>query len=226
MNGRTRLLIGLAVIALGLGLVALAFYEDDAAVRRVEDLLADPEGHDAGSFVLLGVPQPSEVPVTSSAGVALQPNDDWTNTTSSTIRWSRDGLSVYSTRTVQVAVDGEQATWTYTNTTRRLPTDGEPLEPPTTRTWQTAATRAFTVQAFDDGDGSTPRVWALYDGPLKDPMQPKPSQLTGHLATALPDGSPVPDGAFIWLVSDFKAGCSSKFLPPEEKARLEDSGDL
>lgn len=226
MNGRTRLLIGFAVIALGLGLVALAFYEDDAAVRRVEDLLADPDGHDTGSFVLLGVPQPPQVPVTGSAGVTLQANADWTNLTSSTTLWDRQGTQVYSTRTLQVIVQGDQATWTYTNTTRRLPTDPDPLEPPVTQTWQTQAARAFTVQAFDDGDGDTPRVWALYDGPLKDPMQPKPSQLTGRLATTLPDGSPLPDGAYVWLVSDFKAGCSSKFLPPEEKARLEESGDL
>lgn len=226
MIASTHLLIGLAVVGLGLGLVGLAFYEDDAAVRRVEDLLADPARHDDGAFVLLGVPQPPEVPLTGAQGVTLAANPDWANTTSSTLRWQAGGETYYSTRTVAVHLDGDTATWTYTNTTRRLPSDPQAVSEPITVTWQTTGTRTFTVQAFDDGDGDTPRVWALYGGVLKDPMQPKPSQLTGHLATTTPDGVPLPDGVFIWQVSDFKAGCSSKFLPPEEKARLEESGDL
>jgi hypothetical protein len=36
----------------------------------------------------------------------------------------------------------------------------------------------------------------------------------------------VPDGAYLYDVSDFKAGCSSKFLPPEEKQRLQGSGQI
>ena len=57
-------------------------------------------------------------------------------------------------------------------------------------------------------------------------MQPKPSQLTGHLASTLPDGSPVPDGVLVYEVKEYKAGCSSKFLPPQEKAKREADGDL
>lgn len=226
MNGRTQLLIGLAVVLLGLGVVALAFLEDEASVRRVEDLIAEPGKHDSGSYVLLGVPQPPEVPLTGSTGVVLAPNPHWSNTTSSTVSWTQGESTYYSTRTVTVDVAGETATWTWRNETRRLPSDPQLAFPAEERTWTTAGARAFTVQAFDDGDGDTPRVWALYGGPLKDPMQPKPSQFTGRLATTLPDGSPVPDGALIYEVDEYKAGCSSKFLPPEEKARLEESGDL
>jgi hypothetical protein len=231
MNGRTQLIIGLAVVLLGLGVVALAFAGGEDNVRRVEDLVTRPGAHERGTYVLLGVPQPRQVPVTASSGIVLQDNEAWTNTTSSTVRWSQDGSTFYSTRVVSAAVDMTDATgktihWTWRNETRRLPTDAQLAFPADERTWTTTGAQAFTVQAFDDGDGDTPRVWALYGGPLKDPMQPKPSQLTGHLARTLPDGSPVPDGVLVYEVEEFKAGCSSKFLPPEEKARLEDSGDL
>lgn len=227
MNGRTQLLIGLAVVLLGLGVVALAFVEDEASVRRVEDLVASPGRHTQGPYVLLGVPQPAKVPVTGAAGVALADNPDWTNATRSTEAWTRDGEAFHSTRTVSVRVDGAATHWTWRNETRR-PGDPALAFPAQERAWTTTGADAFTVQAFDDGDGDTPRVWALYGGPLKDPMQPKPSQFTGRLATTLPDGSglPVPEGLLLYEVDEFKAGCSSKFLPPEEKARLEDSGDL
>lgn len=226
MNGRTQLLIGLTVVVLGIGLVGLAFLEDDATVRRVEDLLSAPGQHGHGSYVLLGVPQPPEVPVAAATGTQLVANEAWSNQTTATVRWSQGDATYYSTRTVSVALDGDAAQWTWRNETRRLPSDPALAFPAEERTWTTVGLRVFTVQAFDDGDGDTPRVWATYAGPLKDPMQPKPSQLTGRLATTLPDGSPMPDGAFVYDVTDFKAGCSSKFLPPEEQRRLEESGDL
>jgi hypothetical protein len=231
MNGRTQLLIGLAVVVLGLGVVALAFLEDEASVRRVEDLVARPDRHDSGTYVLLGVPQPPEVPLTGSTGVVLAANPGWANATSSTEAWTHGSSTYYSTRVVSATADATDPTgqtfhWTWRNETRRLPSDPQLAFPAEERTWTTTGARAFTVQAFDDGDGDTPRVWALYGGPLKDPMQPKPSQFTGRLATALPDGSPIPEGALVYEVDEYKAGCSSKFLPPEEKQRLEDSGDL
>jgi hypothetical protein len=226
MNGRTQLLIGLAVVLLGLGVVALAFVEDEASVRRVEDVIAKPGRHSSGSYVLLGVPQPPEIPVTGPGGMDEVPNPEWSNRTTDTEAWTEGSSTYYSTRTVTVTVAGETTTWTWRNETRRLPSDASLAFPADEKTWTTTGARAFTVQAFDDGDGDTPRIWALYDGPLKDPMQPKPSQFTGRLATALPDGSPVPDGVLIYDVDEFKAGCSSKFLPPEEKERLEESGEL
>lgn len=226
MNGRTQTLIGLAVVLLGLGVVALAFVEDEATVRSVEDVLAQPARHQEGRYVLLGVPQPPEVPLTGATGVTMAPNPQWTNTTSSGEFWGPADDRRFSLRTVTVEVQGDTATWTWRNETKRLPSDTALLVPAQEVTWTTSGVDVFTVRAFDDGDGDTPGLWAVYGGPLKDPMQPKPSQFTGRLATTLPDGSPVPEGAFVYEVQEFKAGCSSKFLPPEEKARLEESGDL
>ena len=226
MNGRTRMIIGLAVVLLGVGVVALAFVGDEASVRRVEDLVARPAAHGRGEYVLLGVPQPEQVPLAAASGTVLSPNPEWRNATSTTVRWSDASGTYYSTRTVSVEPDGDSVQWRWRNETRRLPSDPDLAFPAQERAWTTSGARAFTVQAFDDGDGDTPRVWALYDGPLKDPMQPKPSQFTGRLATALPDGSPLPDGVLVYEVEEFKAGCSSKFLPPEEKAKREAAGDL
>ena len=121
MNGRTQLLIGLAVVLLGLGVVALAFLEDEASVRRVEDLIAQPGKHDSGSYVLLGVPQPPEVPLTSSTGVVLAPNPDWSNTTSSTVSWTQGASTYYSTRVVSASADMTDPTivhWNWRNETR------------------------------------------------------------------------------------------------------------
>lgn len=226
MNGRTQLLIGLAVVLLGLGVVALAFVGDEARVTRVEDVIADPARHGRADSILLGVPQPELVPVTAASGVELAANPAWSNRTATTVRWGDATGTYYSTRTVAVrALDGA-VEWTWRNETRRLPSDPQLAFPAEERAWTTTGARAFTVQAFDDGDGDTPRVWALYGGPLKDPMQPKPSQFTGRLASTLPDGSPLPDGVLVYEVEEYKAGCSSKFLPPEEKARREADGTL
>lgn len=229
MNGRTQLLIGLAVVLLGIGVVALAFVGGEDKVRRVEDLVAEPAAHEHGTYTLLGVPQPETIPLTGAEGVVQAPNPAWTDTTTTTVRWPADPAApqhYYSTRTLTVEQDGDAVHWTWRNETRRLPTDATLAFPPGNATWTTTGARAFTVQAFDDGDGDTPRVWALYGGPLKDPMQPKPSQFTGRLAATLPDGTPVPDGVLVYQVDEYKAGCSSKFLPPQEKARREASGDL
>ena len=226
MQRRTQVLIGLAVVALGLGAWALGLAEGEGSVRRVEDVLAEPHRYATGSTVLLGVPQAPEVPVAAAEGTVLRPNPAWSNATSSTVRWTDGaGATWYSTRTVtaEPQADGSVA-WTYRNETRRLPADPEPAFEPATVAWTTSGGRAFAIEAFHDATADTPRIWGLYGGVLKDPMQPKPSQFTGRLLTQLPDGRPVPDGAFLYDVQEFKAGCSSKFLPPEEKERLADSG--
>lgn len=221
MNGRTRVLIGLTLIALGGGVVALGYVGGESNVRYVEDLMARPDRHEAGSYLLMGVPQPEFVPITGASGVELSDNPQWSNTTATTVRWSDDNSTWFSTRSVsaETLATGETG-WTYRNETRALPSDATLAFPPTTVQWTTTAReRAFPVQAFDDGDGDSPRLWALYSGPVKDPMQPKPSQFTGHLLATLPDGTPVPDGVHLFAVESYKAGCSSKFLPPEEKER-------
>ena len=227
MQRRTQVLIGLAVAALGVGAWALGLAEGQSSVRRVEDVIAEPQRYSAGSTVLLGVPQPPEVPVAAAEGTVLRDNPAWANRTSSTVRWTDGGGAVwYSTRTVAAETDGLATRWTYRNETRALPADPVPAVPPVVVEWTTSGARVFAIEAFHDATQDTPRIWGVYDGVLKDPMQPKPSQFTGRLLATLPDGRPVPDGAFLYDVEEFKAGCSSKFLPPEEKERLGQSGDL
>lgn len=228
MNRRTQVLIGLSLVALGVGAWALSLAEGEAGVRRVEDVVATPSVFASGEHVLLGVPQPATVPVSASEGTVLRDNPEWSNATSSTVRWTdASGNTWYSTRTVSVRLAADGAHWSYRNETRRLPADPQPdpAFPATAAEWTTpGAARAFAIEAFHDATADTPRIWGLYSGPLQDPMQAKPSQFTGRLLTQLPDGRPVPDGAFLYDVQEFKAGCSSKFLPPEEKQRLEGQG--
>jgi hypothetical protein len=228
MNRRTQVLIGLSLVALGVGAWALSLAQGQASVHRVEDVVAAPSRFSSGEHVLLGVPQPETVPVSASQGTVPSGNPEWSNATSSTVRWTDpSGQAWYSTRTVRVAFAADGAHWTYRNETRRLPADPQPAFPPAVVEWTTPSTsRAFAIEAFHDASADTPRIWGLYSGPLKDPMQAKPSQFTGRLLAALPDGRPVPDGAFLYDVQEFKAGCSSKFLPPEEKQRLDGSGAL
>jgi hypothetical protein len=227
MDRRTQVLIGLAVVALGVGAWALGLADGEGNVRRVEDVVAAPQRYSAGSTVLLGVPQPPQVPVAAAEGTVLRANPGWANLTSSTVRWTDDAGAVwYSTRTVTAQADGDATRWTYRNETRVLPSDPAPAVPAVVVEWTTEGGRVFAIEAFRDATQDTPRIWGLYDGVLKDPMQPKPSQFTGRLLDTLPDGRPVPDGAFLYDVDEFKAGCSSKFLPPEEKERLAESGDL
>lgn len=227
MQRRTQVLIGLAVVALGLGAWGLGLADGEGDVRRVEDVVADPERYSDGSTVLLGVPQPPEVPVAAAEGTVLRQNPGWANATSSTVRWTdAQGMQWYSTRTLAADVQDDATHWTFRNETRRLPSDPEPALAPEVVTWVTSGVRVFAIEAFRDATQDTPRIWGVYDGVLKDPMQPKPSQFTGRLMATLPDGRPVPAGAFVYDVDEFKAGCSSKFLPPEEKERLAESGDL
>lgn len=230
MQRRTQVLIGIAAVALGLGAWALGLADSEDGVRRVEEVVADPARYSTGSTVLLGVPQPPEVPIATAEGTAPRPNDAWSNATSSTVHWTdAAGQGWYSTRTLLADPQGgagDVTHWTFRNETRRLPSDPEPAFPPEVVTWTTTGVRVFAIEAFRDATQDTPRIWGVYGGVLKDPMQPKPSQFTGRLLDTLPDGRPVPDGAFVYDVEEFKAGCSSKFLPPEEKERLRETGDL
>lgn len=225
MQRRTQAIIAVTLVALGIGAWAIGLAEGESNVRRVEDVLAEPSRHAVRSHVLLGVPQPPLIPVVTEQGKALAENPDWQDTTSHTVRWPEADPAWYSTRTVAVRIEGDTVHWAYRNETRVLPADPEPASV-TTMEWTTTGGRAFAIQAFHDATADTPRIWGLYAGTLKEPMQPKPSQFTGQLLTTLPDGRPVPDGAYLYDVKEFKAGCSSKFLPPEEKERLRESGDL
>ncbi|MHB1260614.1 MAG: hypothetical protein ACYC2H_02735, partial [Thermoplasmatota archaeon] len=184
MNRRTQVLIALSLVALGIGAWALGLAEGEASVRRVEDVVAEPGRYAVGEHVLLGVPQPPLVPVVGEEGRTLVDNPDWTNETAHTVRWmDGSGQAWYSTRSVSVRLDGETVHWTYRNETRTLPADPQPAYDPVVMEWTTTGGRAFAIQAFHDATADTPRIWGVFAGPLKEPMQPKPSQFTGNLLT-------------------------------------------
>ncbi len=225
MNRRTQAIIGVTVIVLGVGIVALGFIDDEASVRYVDDLIRDPSGHSAGSFTVMGIPQPREITVTGSDGTSrVESNGGFSNQTTSVVGWQHDGRLMVSTHTLWVS-GPDAATgvshWTFRNETReagRPDLVAEPIE----ASWNlTGPHLVFLIQGFVDENGETPTVLGVYRGTLREPMQPKPSQFKGHLLTELPDGTRLPDGALVYGVDTYTAGCSSKFLPPEAREEHE-----
>ncbi|HLF17013.1 MAG TPA: hypothetical protein VI796_06260 [Candidatus Thermoplasmatota archaeon] len=219
MNSKSRLLIGVAILALGVGVAALALLDRDQDVRLVQEVLADPAAHTRGTYVLVGVPQPREVPVAGDGGTRLVGNPDYVEATSVVSAWSRDGVLYHSTHTLRAEPAGGSTVWHFTNETRAA---GSPdaAFPIVEATWSTPGT-AFPVQGFQGSGGEPPWLWAVYDGTLKSPLQPKPSQFEGRLLSTLPDGTPLPDGALLYGVEPggITMGCSSKFLPPEDREK-------
>lgn len=226
MNGRSRLLVGICILAVGAGTLWVAATQSQDDVRYVQDLLARPAAHRDGAYTLMGVPEPAEVPFTGPNGTVLAPNPHYADATTDTVSWLRDDVRVYSTRTLRVQEGaGGLLHWTFSNETRLMPADPRTIVPPVEAQWDFGrAGEIFPVVAFSS-DGTvhpdTPRVWAHYAKAPEHPMQPKPSQFTGHLLATLPDGTALPEGAIVYEVSQFTAGCSSKFLPPEARAEYE-----
>lgn len=212
VNRRTWTLIGATFVALGLGVVALGQVEADADVRFTEDILGAPGSHAGGSYTLLGRPQPAEIPLTGAEGTRMVPNPLHDDTVRTVTAWEEDGRLYHTTHVLTAHNEDDLVTWTYTNETRRPGSAEVTMTEPTT--WKTPG-YAFPIEAFDDGDGHQPRIWALYQGVLPQPLQPKPSQFTGSLALELA-GTPLPPGALVWEVDGIVAQCSSKFLPPSD----------
>lgn len=215
MNAGTRVLVAVAILGAGATTFWLAATQSQAAIRQVPDVLADPAAHMAGSYTMLGVPQPRAIPLTGPNGTYLAPNPAFADTITTTQGWTRDGTRYFSTLRLSANETAGQVTWTLRNETRRSPADAEPAFPPTESTWTFGhAGQVFPVEALA-GVGQTPvRVWAWYGEAPEHPLQPKPGQFTGHLMSALPDGTPLPPGALVYQVDSFLVGCSSKFLPP------------
>jgi len=219
MNVRTRLLVGAALLAVAGGTFWVAASQSQADVLYVEQVLAAPAAHRTGSWTLLGIPQPEQVPFTSGNGTVLLANAQYANATVETIHWGTGDAERFATHTLAVTPQADgRLLWSFRNETRRTPADPTPLSV-TARSWTYGRLgQAFPVTAFAAaaaGHADTPRVWAVYADAPEHPMQPKPSQFTGHLLSALPDGTVLPDGANVYVVSQFTAGCSSKFLPPD-----------
>lgn len=224
MNARTRLAIGAALLAVGAATFWVAATQGQADVRQVADVVAAPAAHLSGAFTLVGVPQPDAVPVTTPQGVRLEANPEWSNETRRTVTWTAgDGTRLYSAHTLGATAGPDGAlVWSFRNETRRLPTDTQLALPPVTAQWTLGrGGQAFPVDGF--GTEGVPRIWAFYDRAPDHPMQPKPSQFKGHLLAALPDGSALPEGALVWVVEEYTAGCSSKFLPPEAQEKYADT---
>lgn len=221
MNRRTQAIIGATLALLGIGVVALGYLEDESTVRYVGDVLAEPTAHASGTYTLLGVPQPPTLQVAASDGsTEVRPNPDYAPETRHTTMEERDGRLVQVTRVVTVeGPDAQGAThWSLATTVRDPSTGATDGEPP--RTWSVTGTHlVFLIEGFPDGDGASPTVWGVYHGTLRDPIQPKPSQFEGRLA------ADVPEGALVYEVDTYTAGCSSKFLPPDVAAEYDEDGD-
>jgi hypothetical protein len=219
MNARSRILVGASIIALGAATLWVAALQAERDVRYVEDIVASPREHAAGAFTLMGVPEPERIPFSGPNGTFLAPNPDARGATRTTFTWTWNGTQVFTTHTLRAEPDAAgDLVWTFRNETRRLPTDPDLAVPAVEASWRLGrAGEAFTVVAFTQDarvHADTPRLWAYYPKAPENPMQPKPSQFVGRALTHLPDGTPLPDGAALFLVEEFTAGCSSKFLPP------------
>ncbi len=226
MNTKTRLIIGATIVALGIGVISLGFIDQEGDVRYVNDIAERPEAHTSGSYTLLGMPQPRTFTTYGANGEVVEANPNYQPSTQRVVRWSQDGVEHFSTLTL--AVDGPSngtSTWSLRNDTR-IPTMGETL-PATWTNWTISRPHlVFQIQGFPDSNGIQPVVWGVYEGVLRDPLQAKPSQFVGRVASTLPGGIPVPAGALVYHVDEYTAGCSSKFLPPDVVEEYKDDPDV
>ncbi len=222
MKVSTRLWIGGALLAVGLGVAGLGLLAGQSDVRQVADVVAAPAAHTHGHYTLLGVPEPPLVPVTSATGMQLERNDQAPDETVYVTAWDAGGQTYHSTHRLRATSnETSHATHFWFRNETRLAGHNELALPLIQSSWDLPGT-AFAVRGFQSGAVEPPQVWALYEGPFKDPLQPKPSQFVGQLMANLPTttATPLPDGALVYHVESYTAGCSSKFIPPEEKNRL------
>lgn len=217
MNTRTRLIIGLTVVALGAGVVALGFVDQESAVRYVDDIADRPQEHATGTYTLLGMPQPPEVVTLDVQG----PNPAYQDTLQTAVRWMEAGQIRISTLSTTVNTTDAGHHWSLHNATRDPSTGAIVSE--STLHWNTTG-HVFQIQGFPDKNGHQTTIWGIYDGVLRDPMQPKPSQFEGRVATHI-DGVALPAGLIIYQADEYTAGCSSKFLPDDLQEEYEDDPD-
>ncbi len=226
MNTKTRLIIGATIIALGIGVISLGFIDQESDVRYVNDITERPGQHMAGSYTLLGMPQPKTFTTYGAQGEVVAKNPDYQESTQRVIRWSLDGVEHFSTLTLTVeGPDNGTSHWSLRNDTR-TPSLGATQDPVWTNWTIDRPHVVFQIQGFPDDNGIQPIVWGVYEGVLRDPLQAKPSQFVGRVAATLPGGLEVPAGALIYHVDEYTAGCSSKFLPPELQEEYKDDPDV
>lgn len=216
----TQLTIGLTVVALGVGVMALGFVDQEAAVRQVYDVTRDPGAHLGGPYTVVGIPQPEVLTTFASGGEAVKrPNPAFVNETRHHTAWdAADGTRHVSTMVLRVDGPGADGVshWSLRNETR-VPGQGL-VGAPTFTNWTVSGPHmVILIQGFPDENGETPWLFGVYQGVLREPLQPKPSQFEGRVATVLPGGVPVPSGAVVFSVEEYTAGCSSKFIPEEHR---------
>jgi hypothetical protein len=220
----TRLIIGATVIALGIGMIGLGFLEQESNILQVHELLADPPAHSVGSWTLIGMPQPELL--ASVAGGAGQANPAYNESLQHVIRWEgAAGTHISSiTTTVRGPDDAGISYWHLENRTR-IP--GSAAAATTTNaSWQiTAPHVVFQIHGFMEG-GAPPVIWGVYEGVLTTPLQPKPSQFVGKLSHTGPGAIVMPGEAVVYMVEEYTAGCSSKFLPPDVADEYADDDDI
>ncbi len=211
MNRRSQAIIGATIVVLGLGVVALGYLGDQQDVRQVADIVADPEGHTKGSYVLIGIPQP-EVLVSLDE---QRPNPDRVDETTWQEAWHDNDTTYHGIHHMRVVQNGTVSHWEYRLVVQEA---GRPETAVATyQNWTKAgAHTVFLIQGFPDGNGDTPWLWGVYEGVIRDPIQPKPSQFEGHITRSL-DGMPLPRGAWVYQITEYTAGCSSKFLPEDHQ---------
>lgn len=220
MKTSTRLVVTGILVATAFLTFYLASQAGDASVRFVEDLERDPAAHEQGTFVLLAVAQATQIPVTGPTGTTMVENRQAPDAITFAQAWGDGENRRYATLVLAMRQNGSVVEYELINRTRAIPTGPVTEEEIVSGTFA-APGATFAATAFEDGDGRTPAVWMLMERPPTEPLQPKPGQFTGRLVDRLPDGTLLPRGVLVYQVDTYTAGCSSKFLPPEERARLE-----
>ncbi|MBI4392930.1 MAG: hypothetical protein HY556_03900 [Euryarchaeota archaeon] len=215
MRGSTQLLVGLSVVVAGVGAVVLGLANEEATVRYVADIVQSPDSHYRGTYTLLGTGEPPRIPDASASGLSTNPA--FRNAVNLTRVWYDQGKPRQSTLTTWAEEMPDGSTrWTFENATS-APGNTSWSQPPSRSSWTVSGTHSyFLIRAFRTGESEPATIWGLYMGNLPEPMQPKPGQFKGHLLSVAPDGTPIPEGALVYLVEQYTAGCSSRFVPSEE----------
>jgi hypothetical protein len=213
MTPRTYWMVGVAIVLLGLGVVSMGWLQQDDNVRQVGHVVAEPERYQDGTWVLVGLPQTPQVPVMGERGQILINNSAYQNETVHIAAWSLQGRPVQSRIVLGVEQDATGSYWSFTNTTT-APGNPTILDEQSANWSLRAGPLVFQVEGFEVGGASHTRIWAIYDGVMREPLQPKPSQFKGRLMSEMA-GVALPPGALVYGVEQVTVGCSSKFLPAE-----------
>ncbi len=211
MNRRTRAIIAATVIAIGFGVVALGFVQEESSVRYVGELYSRGETLQSGSYTLMGIPQPALLPDGSS-------NPDYDDPMGGARSWIGDDGTEYITWSEITVNETAPGQWTFSIHERTSTRSSQTVLDETTTKWTLQGDyRVFQVEDFETGQ----TAWAAFGGVLNGDIQPKPSQLQGHLDPT------TPSALKLWLVEPdgFTVGCSSKFLPDELQEEYDTDGD-